>query len=171
MLLRKSFNFITVSLALLALLAGVNPAQASNRDAHRFGIHAGLLGDPFPTLLGYNVNYNLGSFMRATAGYGSISATSSDGSSASLTTMGGGLRFFVPSYNFSPVVGLSYAKVSLTGTIAEGISGFSANASHMYATAGFDWQAANGFNLGFGVNYSLKAGVGTAPYFNFGWYF
>ena len=165
------FLFALVALTVSTVALHSETAEASYRTSKRFGIHAGLLGDPFPTLLGYNVNFNAASFLRLTAGYGSISGTSSDGTTIKLSTMGGGARLFVPGWNFSPVVGASWAKVTLSGISSSAISGFSADGSHIYATAGFDWQAGNGFNFGFGANYSLKSGVDPVPYLNLGWYF
>ena len=93
------------------ILFSASSVQASNRLSHRFGVSLGILGDPFPTLLGYNASINLARWLRATGGYGQISGTTNAGE-AKITTVGGGVRLFVPSWNFSPVVGLSYAKVS-----------------------------------------------------------
>ena len=79
-----------------------------------------------------------------------------------------------PGALMAPVVGLSWATVSVTaegtGVIGD-VGGFSGSASHMYMTFGFDWQTGSGFNLGAGYNYSLKSGVGGLPYINLGWYF
>jgi hypothetical protein len=163
--MKKLLSVIAIAAALMAS----GSAEASNRTAKRIGLSLGLLGDPFPTLLGYNLNFNLARGMRLVGGYGAISGTASDGSELKIATMGGGVRFFVPSWNFSPVVGASMAKVTFTGTGT--LSGFDGNASHIYGTAGFDWQAGNGFNLGFGANFSGKTGVGAVPYINLGWYF
>ena len=166
----------TMSLCLLALLLGSSStfaADSSSRGAKKFGLHVGLLGDPNPTAIGYNANYNLTPWMRATAGYGSITADTLTGS-LKATTMGGGLRFFLPKWNFSPMLGLSYAKltISTTGTTlaTDEVGGFSASDSHLYYTAGIDWQMGFGMNLGFGVNTSLKT-KDQLPFFNLGWYF
>lgn len=145
----------------------------SNRMKNRLGFHLGLIGDPFPTLIGGNVNYNIMDFLRATAGYGSFSVAGTGGD-ISASTFGAGVRAMLPDWNFSPVVGLSWATVSVTfsGTGVLGdIGGFTGSASHMYATFGIDWQTGMGFNLGAGYNYSLKSGVGGLPYLNLGWYF
>lgn len=80
----------------------------------------------------------------------------------------------VPDWNFSPVVGLSWATVSVTfsGSVTGGtVGGFGASGSHLYATFGVDWQTGSGFNLGAGYNLSLASGVGGLPYINLGWYF
>ncbi|MEK6705184.1 MAG: hypothetical protein AABZ06_05300 [Bdellovibrionota bacterium] len=153
----------------------------SNRMKNKIGAHIGLLGDPFPTLVGFNLNYNVLDFLRATAGYGSISASTSatvgsttTSSTLTATTIGVGARAFVPGWNFSPVLGLSWANVSIsaTGTVSTTtVGGFGVSASHLYASIGFDWQTDGGFNLGGGYNLSLKSGVGGLPYINLGWYF
>ena len=163
--MKNLFCLVVLGAALMAS----GSAEASNRAAKRFGLSLGLLGDPFPTLLGYNANVNIARGMRLVGGYGAISGSDTNGNALKITTVGGGVRFFVPSWNFSPVVGASLARVSLTGTGT--LSGFDGNASHIYGTAGFDWQAGNGFNFGFGANLSGKSGVGAVPYINLGWYF
>lgn len=163
-----------VSIVALFMLLAVTTAQGqSNRSREKLGIHIGLLGDPFPTLVGFNVDYNVMDWARVSAGYGSVSATVTGGK-LTASTFGAGARFMVPDWNFTPVVGLSWATVSISaeGTIVVGdVGGFSTSASHLYATFGFDWQTGSGFNLGAGYNYSLKSGVGGLPYVNLGWYF
>lgn len=162
---------------LVAILAigviGENVQAQSNRSQKKLGLHIGLLGDPFPTLIGGNVNYNVMDWVRATVGYGSVTATVGSGE-LTASTFGAGARFMVPDWNFSPVVGISWATVSVTAsdpTLVGDVGGFSASASHMYATFGIDWQTGGGFNLGAGYNLSLKSGVGGLPYVNLGWYF
>lgn len=165
----------------MAVLGSMNAEAASSRVANPFGIHAGLIGDPFPTLVGVNVNYNALDFLRLTAGYGSISATGTSVSNGTVTntelsarTIGAGARLMIPDMNFTPVIGASFANVTITGaasTASQEVGGFSGSGSHVYVSGGFDWQAGNGFNLGFGYNYSLLAGVGGLPYVNLGFYF
>ncbi|MEK6577779.1 MAG: hypothetical protein AABZ55_01015 [Bdellovibrionota bacterium] len=162
-----------VVLVLLITAAPLAQAETNHRMANKMGVHLGLLGDPFPTLAGINLDYNVCSFARATAGYGSISATTVGGE-LKATTIGAGIRTFHPEWNFSPVVGLSWANVSVTSTGTLGtltVGGFGASASHLYATFGLDWQAGSGFNFGAGYNLSLKSGVGGLPYINIGWFF
>jgi len=162
-------------LSMLVTLSSFASEGGSSRTMHRFGLYVGFLGDPFPTLVGFNLGINLASFLRICGGYGTISASSVDATSGttttlSATTIGGGARLFVPGWNFSPTVGASYARVNLSGT-GTTVGGFGASGSHTYLSAGFDWQANIGFNLGFGYNYSLLAGVGGLPYINLGWFF
>ena len=145
----------------------------SARTEHKFGLHLGLLGDPFPTLLGINGDYNITDWGRLTAGYGSVSVDVAGGT-ISATTFGGGIRAMVPNWNITPVLGLSVASVSVSYSsplITGDVKGFAASTTHLYVTFGLDYQAGIGFNVGLGFNYSLKSGVGGLPYVNLGWYF
>jgi len=165
-----------LAVVVLFLLTGLVTRDVqgqSSRSEKKIGLHLGLLGDPFPTLIGFNANYNVIDWVRVTAGYGSVTA-SVTGGELKATTFGAGVRVFVPDWNFSPVGGISWATVSVTATgtgVIGDVGGFSGSASHMYATIGFDWQTGMGFNLGAGYNLSLKSGVGGLPYVNLGWYF
>lgn len=169
----KGFCAVVVAAVFTILVLSPTAYGQSNRMQHKFGIHLGLLGDPFPTLLGINADYNLTDWSRVTAGYGSVSADVTGGK-LTATTFGAGVRAMVPNWNVTPVVGLSFASVSVsaTGTTVTGdVGGFSASASHLYATFGLDYQAGIGFNVGLGYNVSLKSGVGGLPYINLGWFF
>ncbi len=145
---------------------------SSNRMQRRAGVYLGLIGDPFPTIVGVNLAYNAFDFARVTAGIGKISA-SIGSSEASATTLGTTAKFFVPGWNLSPVagVGFSYVSVSQAGGAKITVSNFTESAAHVYGTVGVDWQAASGFNVGAGYNLSFKSGVGGLPYLNLGWYF
>ncbi len=136
----------------------------------RAGAFLGVLGDPFPTLVGVNLAYNVFDFLRATAGLGQVSASVGN-SSASATTVGAGARFLVPGWSLSPVAGLSLAYVGYSSTGgALSVGGFDSGGLHAYASLGIDWQTASGFNVGAGYNLSTKAGVGGMPYLNLGWF-
>lgn len=170
---RKGFCAVAIALALTIVFLSPHSNAQSNRMEHKFGFHLGLLGDPFPTLLGLNLDYNVVDWARVTAGYGSVSADVTGGK-LTATTFGAGVRAMVPNWNVTPVVGLSFASVSVSasGTAVTGdVGGFSASASHLYATFGIDYQAGIGFNVGAGYNLSLKSGVGGLPYINLGWFF
>src|SRR5512139_3045965 len=112
--MRRSLLAVAVLIFAGGLLTQDALAQ-SNRMKNRIGIHIGLIGDPFPTLIGFNANYNVVDWARVTAGYGSLTATAVGGE-LKATTLGFGARFFVPDWNFTPVVGLSWATVSVTIT-------------------------------------------------------
>ena len=144
----------------------------SNRMKNRAGGYVGLLGDPFPTIIGLNIAYNVLDFMRATAGLGQVSAQFGT-AEATATTIGAGARFFVPGWDFSPTAGLSFAYVSVsqTGGMSVSVKNFDESGAHLYGTIGVDWQAATGFNVGAGYNLSFKSGIGGLPSLNLGWYF
>ena len=145
-----------------------------------FGGYVSVLGDPFPSLVGGNVAFNLTDFLRLNAGYGSVTAsvssTSAPGSSTNLsvTTIGGGGKLFVPGWNFSPMVGFNWSQVTVSTSgpsSTNGLYGFTASGSTTYVTLGFDWQAMNGFDFAFGYNESLTAGVGGLGFGQIGWFF
>lgn len=171
-------NFVRALLVVVAMGMGMNEASAaSGRGENKFGLFLGI-DTPAPSLLAFNLGYHLGEAARISAGYGSISATTvSTTGTAELkaTTIGGALNFYIPEWSFSPTVGLGFASVSVTATgtavsTAE-VGGFSASASHMYITTGFDWNTHFGFYMGFGAHISMKSGVGALPYLNLGWFF
>lgn len=165
------FVFALLLIAPLAFGDSEVTETTSNRMKRRAGGYVGLLGDPFPTLVGLNVAYNVFDFMRATVGLGKVSASVGT-AEATATTIGGGARFFVPGWSFSPVVGLStaYVSVSQTDGMSISVKNFETSGMHLYGTVGFDWQSPSGFNVGAGYNLSFKSGVGGLPYINLGWY-
>lgn len=144
----------------------------SNRMLRKAGVYLGVLGDPFPTIVGVNLGYNAFDFARFTVGLGQVSA-SIGSAEASATTIGAGTRFFVPGWSLSPVAGLSFAYVAVSqkGGATLTVQNFTQSMAHIYANIGVDWQAASGFNIGAGYNLSFASGVGGLPYLNLGWYF
>ncbi len=164
--MRKNLFIGLLSLVLIAgsALISAGSAEASSRSLKKFGISISLLGDPAPSFVGYNIHYNLTSFMRLNAGYGSFLAGS---------TYGGGARFFVPDWNFSPFVGLSYAKFNISGTLTSdsGTAGLLVSQSYAYASYGFDWQTDYGLNFAFGVNQIFVSDTTMLPFFSLGWFF
>lgn len=169
----KNIVFVICTFFLTATL--VNPlAQAeTGRGKNSIGLFIGI-DTPFPTVIGFNAAYQT-DLLRIGVGYGSVSSTTSGLATIEASTLGGQLNFFIPSWAFSPTVGIGYAQVdvTVTGTALAAISieGFSASESHMYWTAGLDWVAEIGFYFGAGLHGSLKSGVGTGPYVNLGWFF
>jgi len=131
-----------------------------NRLTKRLGAYVGVLGDPHPTLFGFNVAYNVLDYLRASIGYGSVSV-----GDLSLTTIGAAAKFMVPGWNLSPTGTLGYSHVSMNGFVAD------YGENNIYVGLGGDWQAGNGFNLGAGFNVSLNGAAPTAPYLNVGMFF
>ncbi len=150
-------------------------AASDNRSLNKLGAYVGILGDPHPTLLGFNVAYNALDYMRVSAGFGQVSVSTLSLSNAglttestSLTTLGLGTKFMMPGWNFTPTVGFGYSHISITSTAVMPID---YKANNYYTNFGFDWQASTGFNLGGGLNVSLNSGAPTAPYINVGYFF
>ena len=150
-------------------------SEVSHRSEKKIGAYLGLLGDPHPSILGFNAAYNVLDYMRASVGFGRVSVSTmtlnNQGALAtqdtSMTTIGVGSRFFLPGLSLTPTAGLGYSHVffSSTGNFA---SDYKAN--NIYVNAGFDWQAANGFNMGGGLNVSMNNAAPTAPYLNLGYF-
>lgn len=151
--------------------------EPSARMSNRAGAYIGILGDPFPTLLGVNLGYNVTDFMRVSVGGGRVSASIGDGvgdgASASATTFGVGTRFFVPGWSISPTVGLgaAYVAVSQSGGLSVSVQNFNSSGGHIYGNLGVDWQMKGGFNAGLGYNLSFRSGIGGSPYLDLGWFF
>jgi hypothetical protein len=142
--------------------------EVSHRMSNRLGAFLAV-GEPDPGILGLNLAYNVTDFLRAQAGYSSIS-TSGLGVDASATTIGVGAKALVPGWNLSPAVGVHWATVSYTGNGLT-VNGFNSSGSHVYTSFGIDYQAKGGFFGAMGYNYSLKSEIGGNGYVSLGWFF
>lgn len=182
-MIRKS----TVRILLAILCAGFtsvhaevkeNKTQAEvklseNRLNKKLGAYLGILGDPHPTVIGVNVAYNVNEYLRASLGFGKISASTIDlndptgFTDTSMTTIGAAAKFLMPGWNFSPSASLGYSHVFFDGMLAD--ADYKSN--NIYLGLGGDWQAESGFNLGAGLNVSINGGAPTAPYINVGMFF
>ena len=156
---------ILSNVALASPTSVSTPLSALNRETKKMGAYLSVLGDPFPTALGINAAYNLKNFLRGHAGFGQVSVTTLGGATSSMTTIGAGVDALWPEWNLSPLVGVAYSRVFLSG------SGFNVSADNVYAKLGIDWQSATGLNLGVGFNVALVGVSGSTPYVNAGWYF
>lgn len=174
-------NVVIAILAVISIFVSNPSAHAeSSRMNNRVGFYLGVFGDPFPSFVGINLGLNALDFLRFHIGYGSVTgtvtSTSSPGQNANFTftTIGGGAKFLVPDWNFSPLLGIGFSQVSVTSSgpsTTNTLYGFNGSATAGYAALGFDWQANIGFNLGFGYNWSLISGAGGLPYGQIGWFF
>jgi hypothetical protein len=157
----------------LANAVGTSSAEKpqSNRLANKTGITTGI-GNPFPSIFGVNVSYNVLDYLRASIGFGEISVSGID-SSASVKTTGIGADVMVPGWNLSPTAGLHISKVdvSASGGGSLSIQGIEESTTLVYAQGGLDWQAQGGFNLGLGQTVGLSGGDASGSYFNIGWFF
>lgn len=156
---------------------GESTESVSPRAKNKLGGYLSI-SEPSPTLVGLNVGYNVTDYLRASAGYGRLAVTSSlsigsdgeiTGTEASATTLGFGVRGFVPGWALSPTAGLHFAHVAYGGEGLE-VGGFKESGSHLYLTAGFDWQMDSGLNFGGGYRYSFKSGIGGGLYLSAGWF-
>lgn len=143
---------------------------ATSRGVRHFGVSVSALGDPHPSLVGINLNYNLGSLFRISAGYGVIGQLSQP---MSATSVGGALKMFVPGWNLSPFLGLGYTHFTLSGELSSilGVTGFNSSGDYPYLTTGIDLQTVGGFNIGFGVNRAFIESPTMTPFGYLGWYF
>ena len=176
------WTLVTISSLGAVAFAAENESTASaglsNRMNNKLGAFVGIVGDPYPSILGVNVGYNVTDFMRASLGYGSIEVTtgmSVNGSSVAttstkVTSVGAGLTGFMPGWNLSPTAGLHITNVSTEGDGEIEVQGFQGNGTLLYGSLGLDWQAGSGFNLAAGYNVPFGKGAGGL-YASAGWFF
>ncbi len=145
-----------------------------SREEHPFGVELALLTEPFPSLWGINLSYNIIQWVRVTVGYGSFSATDAlSNYKATFTTIDANVKGFLAPWTFAPFLSLGYTHVSATITgVGTGVGGLTGAGSSPFYGFGFDWQTHGGFNLGF--EYQLTSIDHTAiglPGFYLGWFF
>ena len=104
--MKKLIRVSTPVLSWIALLTvlttpAASDAAASSRSSKRIGVGIGLITEPFPSLLGYTLAYNLSNKFRVTGGYGSVSATGSN-FNLDVKTYGLNLKYFPLDWNFAP---------------------------------------------------------------------
>jgi hypothetical protein len=151
-------------------------AGDSARTQHKIGAYLGLLGDPHPTLAGFNLAYNLNDMMRASIGVGKVTVGSSvsvgdegiSSAESSVTTVGAAMKFMVPGWNLTPSGSLGLSKVSIQNNGPIEIEGY--KSTNIYLGLGGDFQSDGGFNVGAGLNVSMNGGAPSAPYINFGYF-
>jgi len=159
---------------LVQFLLGTPDSQAGNRGSKKIGVGVGLLTEPFPSLIGYTLAYNLNDNLRLTAGYGSISSTASN-ASFDITTIGVDAKYFLLDWSFTPFISAGVS--SITGTVSGtgSTSGISISGTGVIPAAGFgiDWQSWIGFNLGVDYKIALSSNANHVgiPGIYFGWYF
>lgn len=161
---------------LLAVVVGLtglcDRAEASSRALKKFGLGYGLLSEPSPSATGFSAKYNFKPWLQFAGGYGSIGGVAK--------TFGASAKgFVIPSWNFSPYVGLSYGITSLSGEFelaSKSIGGVD-SLKTLSALFGLDWQTNFGLNLGIDVSYFVSApelkdaGISVLPGFHIGWFF
>jgi hypothetical protein len=170
---KKLVSMVGIALVLIAVVAGPD-AHAGSRASKKLGLGVGLITEPFPSLFGFNVSYNVMNHLRLTGGYGSISASSA-GYSMDVKTYALDAKFFILDWAFAPFVSLGYSLVSgtVTGTgSASGISLAGTGGSANFGI-GVDWQTWVGFNFGLEYKSLIGTSVGSvgAPGAYIGWFF
>jgi hypothetical protein len=160
--------------ALVSLVSSSQEAQASSRAVKRLGLSVGILTEPVPSLIGYNLSYNLSNRLRLTVGYGSVSANDPN-FTVDVQTYGIDGKFFVTNSNVAPFVGFGASRVigSVTGSGTVGGLSLSAGGTFYGPSVGFDWQSNLGFNFGIEYKYLMGQGIQSTglPGVYFGWYF
>ena len=164
----RRFFAVAVGVTLLSSAArgaDVERLEAtSRRSEQRAAVTVGL-NDPVPAVAGISVGYNVLDFLRLTAGVGRFNSDYEYNGITLKTrsvTYGAGVRFLVPGWNLSPVVGVSWATIATEG--------FPNDDHHVYAVGGLEWQTDFGLNIGAGYERSFDAKIGGLPYLNVGWY-
>jgi hypothetical protein len=181
-----------ISVLIVASLFGLSSlahAEPSHRMEKQWGVHADLLGDPFFGYVGANLNYNLLDFMRLNVGYNYFTVSTTDpNTSATLTgtlhSVGGGIKFLVPTWNFTPTVGMGVFGNFASGTLEFAGNSIGSNLGNLLTLTfgfGFDWQTGAGFNLGAGARFPwdpannlwslLTSSLPLIPHIYLGWYF
>ncbi len=133
---------------------GTRSSRGSHRPKKTLGIEFTLMGEPFPSAVGFNVTYQLLKPLRVQVGYGR-----SDGTGVAGLTMGGSVNLYMlPSKAISPFLKVGYAKVNgLSGGLALATPILSVNETPL---GSFPSDKSSHFYYGGGIEISLsKRGV------------
>lgn len=168
-------NFKKAMLIMIAALVATSgtDANASARATKKVGLAIGFITEPIPSLIGYSLSYNFNNRMRATVGYGAVSATGGT-LNVDVTTLGFDLKYSLLDWNFAPFLSGGFTNVSGTVSGTGSTSGLSISSTGFAGTfgAGLDWQTYFGFNLGLAYKYVMASGNAYgAPGLYIGWYF
>lgn len=158
----KSLLSIILFLCLL-LTFPIYSAEKEGRISKRYGVIISIL-DPFPSLLGLNFAVNVLPFLRASLGYGYTSI-----GEASLSTLSGGVKFFVPTWEVSPFATLFVSRIDHSGS--EPIHGIKEDFQHLYTTFGVDVQLESGLNMALGYHLTWTGGINGMPTISVGYFF
>jgi hypothetical protein len=158
--IKLQFIFFNLLVLLLSMPAF---AEDSNRSKSYFGAEITTLGVPDPALFGVLLELPLGSAFRVGAGVGRTLL-------GNILTIGGDFKWFIiPSWNFTPIIGIgaSFARGGKEG--APGIP------KHAVGMVGFDWMITPSLDINFGAIASVPTSIRTnyikVPVFiNFGYY-
>ncbi len=166
-------------------------SNGDNRMDKRFGLYLSLSNDPVISTYGISAAFNATNYLRLTGSFGFLNdtgvatatsngvVTTSTYTPESATAFGFGMKFLVPRWEFSPVVGLNFSETFLKiapeivyFNLPNGPGGSNDNLFLIYANVGFDYQAKDGLDLGFGFNIPLNNITGNViPGLNVGKFF
>jgi hypothetical protein len=120
-----------------------NELSVHHRTLNPFGVTFSFIGDPVFSVFGFNLNYNLNSFIRVIAGVGAWG----DGDGGGGTTLGASVRVFHPDWNLSPFIGAGGSHMT-----HQYKSMPEPSTRQAFLGVGLDHQAKSGFNAGFVIN-------------------
>ncbi|MBY0372184.1 hypothetical protein K2X33_15995 [bacterium] len=146
--------------------------EGSNRMRNRGGVYLSVLGEPFG-VAGVNAAWNATDFLRVHGGTVVLLEENSSGGATPHIGFGAGVKFMVPTWSFTPVVGSQFT------FYPSGVWFQSEN-------IGLEYTAPSGFYIGAGINTLFIGGAfaggqsadtgskalgNIAPYFNIGTFF
>lgn len=179
--MKKQMVFVFLALSTLVSMAeaATGSSSMSAREDNKWGGYVAI-GRPFPQLLGFNVAYNINDDLRVQLGHGEMSVATSlsfgqNGiavAESKLTTIGLGAEYFFTDWAFRPTAGLSISQNQYSGE--EGgmsVNGVGASGTLFVASAGFDYQAHGGFNLGLGLQQVVAGNATGGNFYLAGGYF
>jgi hypothetical protein len=170
--MKKKTLFFLLMLLVSFNAAGISHGQDSRLDK-KYGVYLSLLGDPFPSAVGLNFAYNAVDFLRLNAGVGYFSADT-----ASITSVGLGVKALVPHWDFSPFIGLNYSQSFMSSSLGQVFfynpanGSISNSLSFVYPSFGLDYQTRGGFDIGLNLAYfDVQNTKGVIPGLNIGMFF
>jgi hypothetical protein len=168
----------SVTFAEEAQVAEMNSVTSTVERPKKFGVYASL-GNPFPTVFGLNAAYNVSPHLRAMAGYGEVSVTSSititdqgvATENITAKTYAAGAEYLFLDTPLRPAAGLhaGYFQVDGKGDIS--VNGFNSSSGYAYANIGADWVSQSGLQVGAGINMAFLGTSSAGMYLDSGWYF
>lgn len=135
--------------------------KPSMRSERRWGIFAGLLSEPAPSLWSINGAWNASDFLQVTAGYGQFTYYAMQ-----VHSFHAGAKLLVPTWNLSPYLGFNAG--SLTSNSRFVVQGQTIDPSGLPVIltlkAGLEWLSPSGFLVGAAYNIAITgpfAGTGS----------
>jgi len=164
-------RWLRILVVAAAVWCAAGSPTAHARSAGDVGFTVSVLSDPYPSLAGINLLYHPDSHLRLQVGAGTAFVGSA---------LGAGVRYiFSPAPGWSPVFGVSWTSLKITGL--DGVPFFDWSSSPGYSSqysayAGMELASAGGFLFGIGLNavfLQAPQAIGTTvmPGIHLGWLF